>query len=209
MRQRIGDTSEALEHLASGIWFLRNLVSYHINKLRAGSNSNLCTLSSVSHDFTPVDIWNIHDDELLSRNFDVDHLEMFTIFPRSSTLSNVLLITLGTVFISGLAQIALPILGSPVPVTGQTLGVLLIGTSYGAAMRVSTFITYMLVSLVGALVFANGDHGMARLTGATGGYLIGMLIASLVIGLLAGQSWDQRLRAALPIMLFGDSIIFF
>ena len=72
------------------------------------------------------------------------------IFPRSSAITNVLFVGAGTLFLAGLAQIALPIPGSPVPVTGQTLGVLLIGTSYGATLGLSTLLTYLLVGLVGA-----------------------------------------------------------
>jgi biotin transport system substrate-specific component len=130
------------------------------------------------------------------------------IFPRSSVLNNLLFVAVGTLFIAGLAQIALPVPGSPVPVTGQTLGVLLIGASYGAVLGLSTFLTYLLVGLAGAPVFANGSHGFSTLSGATGGYLVGMLVASLVVGFLAGRKWDQRLRTALPTMLLGDAIIF-
>lgn len=130
------------------------------------------------------------------------------VFPRSTTLNSAALITVGTIFIAGLAQIALPIPGSPIPVTGQTLGVLLIGTSYGSMLGLSTLLTYLLVGLAGAPVFANGGHGLARLTGPTGGYLVGMLIASLVVGALAGRRWDQRILTALPTMLLGDAIIF-
>ena len=130
------------------------------------------------------------------------------IFPRSSAITNVFFVGAGTLFLAGLAQIALPIPGSPVPVTGQTLGVLLIGTSYGATLGLSTLLTYLLVGLVGAPVFADGGHGLSRLTGATGGYLIGMLIAALVVGALAGRKWDQRVRTALVAMLLGDAIIF-
>lgn len=130
------------------------------------------------------------------------------VFPRSSALNNVLLVAGGTLFLALLAQIALPIPGSPVPVTGQTLGVLLIGSSYGSLLGLSTMLTYLLVGLAGAPVFADGGHGVARLTGATGGYLIGMLVASLVVGALAGRRWDQRLSTALPSMLLGNAIIF-
>jgi len=130
------------------------------------------------------------------------------IFPRSSAINNVILVFLGTLFLAGLAQISLPIPGSPVPVTGQTLGVLLIGSSYGAIMGATTFITYLVIGLAGAPIFAGGGHGLARLTGATGGYLVGMLVASLVIGLLAGRKWDRRIRTALPAMLLGDFLIF-
>jgi biotin transport system substrate-specific component len=114
----------------------------------------------------------------------------------------------GVFFLAGLAQIAVPIPGSPVPVTGQTLGVLLIGTSYGASLGIVTFLTYLLAGIAGAPVFADGGHGLARLTGATGGYLAGMLLATVVVGALAGRRWDQRLRSALPTMLIGDALIF-
>ena len=93
------------------------------------------------------------------------------LLPRSSALTSSVLVASGTLFIAALAQIALPIPGSPVPVTGQTLAVLLIGSSYGASLGVMTFLTYILVGIAGAPVFANAGHGLARLTGATGGYL--------------------------------------
>lgn len=131
-----------------------------------------------------------------------------SVFPRTNALTNTLLIAGGVFFLAGLAQVAVPIPGSPVPVTGQTLGVLLIGTSYGSALGLSTFLTYLLVGIAGAPVFANGAHGLSRLTGATGGYLAGMLLATVVVGALAGRRWDQRLRSALPTMVIGDAIIF-
>ena len=130
------------------------------------------------------------------------------VFPRSTTYSKALLVTLGTLFIAGLAQIAIPVPGSPVPVTGQTLGVLLIGASYGSQLGVTTLLTYLIVGVAGAPVFAKGSHGLADLTGATGGYLVGMLFASLLVGALAGRKWDQRVLSAIPAMLLGDVVIF-
>jgi biotin transport system substrate-specific component len=130
------------------------------------------------------------------------------VFPRATTYSKALLVTLGTLLIAGLAQIALPVPGSPVPVTGQTLGVLLIGASYGSQLGAFTLVTYLVLGFVGAPFFAKGEHGLAHLTGPTGGYLIGMLVASLLVGALAGRKWDQKLRSALPTMLLGDTIIF-
>lgn len=130
------------------------------------------------------------------------------VFPRSTILSKALFVTAGTAFIALLAQIALPIPGSPIPVTGQTLGVLLVGASYGSTLGLSTFLTYLLVGIAGAPVFAKGGSGLAHLTGPTGGYLVGMLVASLLVGALAGRKWDQKLRSALPTMLLGDIVIF-
>ncbi len=130
------------------------------------------------------------------------------VFPRATTYSKALLITVGAMFIAGLAQIALPIPGSPVPVTGQTLGVLLVGAGYGSTLGLSTLVTYLLIGIAGAPVFAKGGSGLADLTGPTGGYLIGMLVASLLVGALAGRRWDQKLRSAIPAMLLGDIVIF-
>lgn len=135
-----------------------------------------------------------------------------TVFPRSSALTQVLFVAAGVAFISLLAQIAIPVPGSPVPVTGQTLAVLLIGTTYGARLGVLTFATYLLAGIAGAPIFApsatSANHGIDRLIGATGGYLVGMLVASLVLGYLADRKADQKFRTSFPALLLGDLIIF-
>jgi biotin transport system substrate-specific component len=61
-------------------------------------------------------------------------------------------------FLAALAQIAIPVPGSPVPVTGQTLGVLLVGTTYGASLGFATFATYLLAGIAGAPVFAGQSY---------------------------------------------------
>ena len=131
-----------------------------------------------------------------------------SIFPRSSALSISALIAGGVLFLGALAQISIPIPGSPVPVTGQTLGVLLIGTTYGSGLGLTTFAVYLLAGIAGAPVFAGSSFGIAKVTGATGGYLIGMLIATYVLGLFATRRLDQRFLTALPSMLFGNVVIF-
>ena len=135
-----------------------------------------------------------------------------TVFPRSSALTQVLVVAAGVAFIALLAQIAIPVPGSPVPVTGQTLAVLLIGTTYGARLGVLTFATYLLAGVAGAPIFApsgtSANHGIDRLIGATGGYLVGMLVASLVLGYLADRKADQKFRTSFPALLLGDAIIF-
>ena len=135
-----------------------------------------------------------------------------TVFPRSSALTQVLFVAAGVAFIALLAQIAIPVPGSPVPVTGQTLAVLLIGTTYGARLGVLTFATYLLAGVAGAPIFApsgtSANHGIDRLIGATGGYLVGMLVASLVLGYLADRKADQKFRTSFPALLLGDAIIF-
>jgi biotin transport system substrate-specific component len=135
-----------------------------------------------------------------------------TVFPRSTALTHATFIVGGTLFIAALAQIAVPVPGSPVPVTGQTLAVYLIGTTYGARLGFATFTTYLLAGIAGAPVFAAAtgaaSHGIARLTGATGGYLIGMLVAVLVLGALADRKADQKFKTSFPALILGSVIVF-
>ena len=131
-----------------------------------------------------------------------------TLIPRSTALTNAVLVVSGVLGLAALAQIALPVPGSPVPVTGQTLGVLILGTAYGSTLGVTTFALYILVGIAGAPVFANSGHGLDRIVGPTGGYLVGMLIATFVLGQLAHFRLDQKFLTALPSMLIGTVTTF-
>lgn len=134
------------------------------------------------------------------------------IFPRSSALTEAVFVVGGIGFISLLAQISLPVPGSPVPVTGQTLAVLLIGTTYGARLGFITFASYLFAGIAGAPIFApsatSPNHGIDRFVGATGGYLVGMLVASLLLGYLADRKADQKFRTSFPALILGDLVIF-
>ena len=130
------------------------------------------------------------------------------LFPRANSLTNSLLALAGAGFLAVMAQIAIPVPGSPVPVTGQTLGVLLIGASYGPALSISTVALYLAIGAAGAPIFSNGGSGFAKLVGPTGGYLAGMVLTALVLGYLANKKWDARFRTALPSMLIGEVLTF-
>ena len=130
------------------------------------------------------------------------------VLPRTTAVTQISLILSGTVFLAAMAQISFPIPGSPVPFTGQTLGVLLLGTAYGASLGFSTMAFYLLTGILGAPIFASGSHGLERVVGATGGYLVGMLLSTLVIGALAGRKWDQKIKTVIPTMLIGNVIVF-
>jgi biotin transport system substrate-specific component len=132
-----------------------------------------------------------------------------TVFPRSSALTQALFVMGGVGFITVMAQVAIPVPGSPVPVTGQTLAVLLIGTTYGARLGLVTFATYLLAGVAGAPIFAGSTHGIEKVIGATGGYLVGMLIASFLLGYLADRKADQKFKTSFPALLLGDAVIFF
>lgn len=127
---------------------------------------------------------------------------------RETITTNVALVFGGVLFLGAMAQISLPIPGSPVPVTGQTLAVLLLGSAYGASLGVTTFALYLAVGAVGLPFFAQGSHGVHVITGATGGYLVGMLFASAITGALAGRNWDQKVATVIPTMILGNLATF-
>jgi biotin transport system substrate-specific component len=131
-----------------------------------------------------------------------------SLIPRSTALSHAVLVVSGVLGLAALAQIAIPVPGSPVPVTGQTLGVLILGTAYGSTLGFTTFAVYILAGIAGAPVFADGGHGLDRIVGATGGYLVGMLVATFVLGQLARFRLDQKFLTALPSMLIGTITTF-
>jgi len=132
--------------------------------------------------------------------------------PRSTALTHALFIVGGVGFISAMAQVSIPVPGSPVPVTGQTLAALLVGTTYGARLGFATFATYILAGIAGAPIFApsatSANHGIDRVMGATGGYLFGMLAASLLLGYLADRKADQKFLTSYPALLLGEVTIF-
>ncbi len=130
------------------------------------------------------------------------------VISRSTAVSQISLILSGTIFLAVMAQISFPIPGSPVPFTGQTLGVLLLGTAYGARLGFSTVAFYLAMGIAGAPIFASSSHGFEKIVGATGGYLIGMLLSALVLGALAGRKWDQKIKTVIPTMIIGNVIIF-
>ena len=93
-------------------------------------------------------------------------------------------------------QVRLPF--SPVPVTGQTFVVLLSGAALGARLGPASV----------ALYVVGGAAGVARLTGPTGGYLVGFIVAAYVVGALAERGWDRRLWSAMLAMLAGEVAIY-
>jgi biotin transport system substrate-specific component len=106
------------------------------------------------------------------------------------------------------AQISFYLPGNPVPVTGQTFAVLLCGAALGANRGAGAMLLYVLVGTVGLPVFADGKHGVDIVTGATGGYLVGFLVAGWVVGKLAEARFDRTPVKALPLFLVGSAIVY-
>jgi biotin transport system substrate-specific component len=132
----------------------------------------------------------------------------YALIARSTAAINVALAVGGATFIALMAQLSFPIPGSPVPFTGQTLAVLLVGTSFGATLGTATLSLYIAAGIAGLPVFTQSTSGLSHLTGATGGYLVGMLLASYISGSLAQKKFDQKFLTVIPSMLISTVAIF-
>ncbi|MEU9291704.1 biotin transporter BioY [Streptomyces sp. NPDC048275] len=115
-------------------------------------------------------------------------------------------LVLGGAALTGLAaQIALPVPGSPVPVTGQTFAALLVGTALGAGRGFLSLLVYALVGMAGMPWFAEGGSGAAA---PSLGYVLGMLFASAAVGALARRGADRSMLRMAGTMLLGEAIIY-
>ena len=122
-------------------------------------------------------------------------------------LYDVVLIVLGSLLIALSAQVSIRLPFSPVPVTGQTLAVLLIGTLLGRRRGSLAVLAYLMEGAAGLPIFANGAAGPAHLFGPTGGYLAGFVAAAYVTGWLAERGWDRRIGTMLLAIFVGNAVI--
>jgi biotin transport system substrate-specific component len=130
------------------------------------------------------------------------------VWPKAG-VARLLTLTLGGSLLIGLAaQIRVVLPFSPVPVTGQTFAVLLLGALYGSRRGPATVATYLLLGILGLPVFAGGTSGMARLLGPTAGYLVGFILAAWVVGLLSERGWDRKPSTTAASMIIGNIVIY-
>ncbi|WP_457648898.1 biotin transporter BioY [Profundibacter sp.] len=107
------------------------------------------------------------------------------------------------------AKIMVPML--PVPMSMGTFAVLTIGAAYGARLGLVTIIGYMLIGMLGFDVFAKSTadlNGLTYMMGSTGGYLVGFVLATLALGLLAARGWDRSPVKMAGAMLIGNALIY-
>ncbi|MBU6144509.1 MAG: biotin transporter BioY [Acidobacteria bacterium] len=135
-----------------------------------------------------------------SRQTLVDNIFSRTIY------SDIALVAFGVALTAVSAQIQIPV--SPVPFTFQTLAVLLIGASYGAARAAITMTVYALAGLVGIPVFADFSSGPEVLVGATGGFIIGFIFAAMLTGYLAERNWSDKPWKMFLNFSFGSILIY-
>ncbi len=121
-------------------------------------------------------------------------------------LSRLFLVVAGSALIGLSAQVEVP--WYPVPVTGQTLMVLLIGMAYGPVLGATTIVAYLLEGGLGLPVFAGGTAGWPVLAGFTGGYLIGFVPAAFLVGVLALRGMSKTFLGTLMAMILGNIVIY-
>jgi len=115
-------------------------------------------------------------------------------------------IAAGTALTAAAAQISIPMW--PVPITGQTFAVLLVGTSLGALRGALSMVLYVALGAFGLPIFTAGKSGLAYIAGPTGGYLIGFVLAAVVVGWLAQRQWDRKVVGAFVSFLVGSVVIY-
>jgi biotin transport system substrate-specific component len=123
-------------------------------------------------------------------------------------LRTVLLIVGGAGLTALSAQLAWQAPWSPVPYTGQTAAVLLVGTALGWRLGLASMALYVLAGVIGAPVFAQQAHGLDQLLGYTGGYLAGFVVAAALVGRLAEAGWDRSPVRAGGLMVLGNLVIY-
>ncbi len=133
--------------------------------------------------------------------------------PRSRPVPALLdagLVVAGSLVMVGLSHLAVRLPFTPVPVTGQTLGVLLVGASLGTVRGAAAIALFLVYGIAGLPAFAGGASGVHVLlaSSATGGYLWGFLLAAALIGRLAERGWDRTPGRSLLMMAAGEVVIF-
>ncbi len=129
---------------------------------------------------------------------------------RPAWLVDALAVVTGSLVVAALAQVSVRLPFTPVPISGQTLGVMLVGGALGARLGGAALLLYLAEGAIGLPFYAEGKSGLEilALSSATGGYLWGFLIAAVVIGWLAQKRWDREAKSAISAMVIGEIIIF-
>ena len=137
-----------------------------------------------------------------------------TIWPRPTSAPlaalgrDALLVTAFSLLNALCAQIFFLLPGTPIPVTGQTFGVLLTGALLGPRLGALSLMLYLIEGAAGLPFFFGGTFGLAHILGPTGGYLLSYPLAAGLIGWLAGRGWDRKPLLMLAAMLLGSAVIY-
>jgi biotin transport system substrate-specific component len=123
----------------------------------------------------------------------------------SNILRGMVLVLVGTALLAISAKINLPL--PYVPMTLQTLVVLVIGTIYGPRLGAATLVAYLAEGAIGLPVFAGPMGGLAPLMGPTGGFLVAFIAAAFITGVLGERGWDRSVALLFAAMMIGHAVI--
>jgi biotin transport system substrate-specific component len=124
----------------------------------------------------------------------------------NARVRDAVLVAVGALFIYLTALVVVP--HQPVPWTGQTFGVLFVGCALGFRRGFGAVALYVLLGVIGLPFFAQAQGGLDVIWGATGGYLIGFMVAGAIVGRLAELGWDRHIGGAIGAMLIGNAVIY-
>lgn len=131
------------------------------------------------------------------------------LWPRRSLGRDLALALGGSLFVALTAQAALPLPFTPVPLTLQTLGVLLVGAALGSRLGLWALLAYLAQGALGLPVFAGGTGGLAKLLGPTGGFLLAFPLAAWLVGALVERfGLDRGFLGTLSAMLLGNALLY-
>lgn len=121
---------------------------------------------------------------------------------ENKALANLLSIVAGVALIALLAQIAIPLPWTPVPITGQTFGVTLVALTWGWKRSSVVMATYLILGSLGLPFFAS-----VGALGASSGYLVGMLLSACAVGYMAETGWTNSFPKALAAAYAGSFLV--
>jgi biotin transport system substrate-specific component len=129
--------------------------------------------------------------------------------PLASTRVRQAALVLGATLLTAVgAQISVPLPGTPVPVTLQTLTVLLVGGALGWRAGATSQVLYVALGALGLPLYAGGEGGWHAATNATAGYRVGFVLAAALVGALAERRQDRSLLTSLSVMVSGTVVIY-
>lgn len=129
------------------------------------------------------------------------------LLPQSRARTAILVVAFALITAAA-AQITIPLPWTPVPLTGTTFAVLLAGATLGWRAGGASQLLYVGLGALGLPFYQGGASGWTYATGATGGYLVGFVVAAAVVGYLAERGQDRSLATSVPAMLAGTAVIY-
>ena len=131
-----------------------------------------------------------------------------TLWPHRTLARDLALILAGSLLVALAARISIPLPFTPVPITGQTLAILLVGAALGSRLGFLSLLAYLAEGAMGLPVFAGGTGGLAKILGPTGGFLLAFPLAAGLVGLLVERfGLDRSFLGTLLAMLAGNALL--